>query len=133
MTFSSRLGGLEQLHGNISSRQNRIAAAQKRVPTLPGRNFLHVIGRYNLWWIITFPASQQNGTEFHPSQLGFVMTTKDFLKVVAWNHFAKAAITGTFRRATYDSTTKKVSKIKIFHSSQFLSSVVKIYDCNCPK
>ena len=33
------------------SRQSGIPAVQKRDPVLPGRNFLHVIARYNLWRI----------------------------------------------------------------------------------
>ena len=47
---------------------------------------------------------------------------KDFLKVVVGNSFAKAAITGTFRRASHHSITKKVSAIEIVHGTQILQS-----------
>ena len=50
---------------------------------------------------------------------------EDFLIVVVWNSFAKTAITGTFRRASRLSITKKVSKIEIVCGTQILQSAVK--------
>ena len=47
LPFPSTLDGLKQLHEEISSTPNRIPVVQKRDPSVPRLNLLHVIARYN--------------------------------------------------------------------------------------
>ena len=49
----------------------------------------------------------------------------DFLKANISNSFAKAAITGVFRRTSHLNVTKKVSKIEIVHGTQIFQTAVK--------
>ena len=58
---------------------------------------------------------------------------EEFRKAIAWNHFAKAAMTDAFRRVSHHSINKKVSKTEIVLSAQTLQSSFKIYYCNCLK
>ena len=51
------------------------------------------------------------------------VSTNDICQV--WNSFAKAAITGTFHRASPHSITKKGSKIEIVHSARIPQNTVK--------
>ena len=54
------------------------------------------------------------------------------LKVIVSSRFAKAVMTGAFRRASHHSINKKVSKIEIVYGMQILQSAVKINYCSCP-
>ena len=51
LPFPSTLDGLKQLHEEISSTPSRIPVVQKRDPSVPRLNLLHVIARYNFWRI----------------------------------------------------------------------------------